>query len=148
MLILVGIIRDNEGENDRGAIGRSGTEECTLGVVTHSSQDDRDEVASNVCTHRAVRAVIIDAATNGLTVGHRDAHMQEAISPQCPVLEMVDGLFEGNLVGEGITTVLVDSANDKFSLVLGQDGVDVGECGDEKEGDHGQADGDSSLDDL
>ena len=148
VLILIGEICDAEGEDDRGTIGWGGAKECALGVVTHSSQDDGNEVASDVYRRGAVRIGISTTAANVLTVGHCDAHLHETVSPEGPVLQVVDSLLEGDLVGEGVATILVNSANDEISLFLGQERVHVRECRDEKVGNNGQADGDSSLDNL
>ena len=72
------------------------------------------------------------------------ASEEDGRCPSLPVSQVLSDLGESHRVGDGISSVQLDSLHDEGGLLLGKEGVLVGEIDDEEEADDGEEDGEGT----
>lgn len=124
---LVRGVGDGEGVEGGGDVRGGGEEEGGLDGVSSSGEDDGEEVGEGVG-------------------GESRAHEEDGEAPELEVLEVDHRGSEGELVGLSVSSLDVDTVDDEGGLLLGEEGVLVGEVDDDEVGEHSESDGNDSED--
>ena len=76
--------------------------------------------------------------------GSRATHEQNGRSPSLPITQVKKDLSHRHLVGDGISSIQLNSLHNESGLLFGEEIVFVGEVDDEEEAEDGEENGEDS----